>query len=88
MKSSLEYNFRVRSNSDVIAFKIAEHEPFTHVPFSLPPTYAGEEFKIIERPKIPELDNFVERYLEEQVKEKETEKNIKTLIKKFIKKKF
>ena len=31
--------------------------------FSSPPTYSGEEFKIIDRPEIPHLDEVMKRYL-------------------------
>ena len=78
-KNTLEYNYRVRSNSDENPFGYAKSNPLPHYPFSLPPKYDGEEFKIIERPDIPELDNFVERYLDVPNKEKESEKNIKII---------
>ena len=62
MKSSLEYQYRVYKHYENL-FGRGNSISISHYPFSLPPTGDGREFTIIERPEIPELDGFVEKYI-------------------------
>ena len=66
MGNTLNYNFRVRGNADEICFGrgkgLGELE-FDR--FSLPPKAekGDDEFVVIKRPPIPELDDFIEKYM-------------------------
>ncbi len=66
MKNAIEYNYRTRSNADEMCFGRGDSgHKLTFDKFSLPPKPEADarEFAIVERPPIPDLVGFVERYM-------------------------
>ena len=65
-KGLLEYNFRARSNSDEIRFGMnTKRDQVPWDVFSCPPKSRLDDgnFTIIKRPEIPEMEDFIERYM-------------------------
>lgn len=66
MNSTLEYNYRTRGNADEMCFGKGERrEEPDYDRFSLPPKSHADAgaYTTIKRPEIPQMSDFVERYL-------------------------